>query len=169
MTPPTPRTPPGWYPDPEGGHDQRFWNGSQWQPQAPSAKHRQVPESATIDAPPAWVDQQRAEHELVANKLAHITPPADAVLTSDWEKHKETWSRKFEGAARKVGGIEVGIVGTQRSDGGVTRRVMIREGDAVRLPQLVFDPLPDAGLTADTARELAAAITQTAEEVDRLA
>jgi hypothetical protein len=168
MATPTP-PPPGWYPDPEGGPDQRYWNGSQWQPKARSAKHRRLPESATIEAPPAWVDHQRAEDELIANQLAHITPPADAVLTSDWEKHNGTWSRTFEGPAHKIGGIEVGIVGTQRSDGGVTRRVMIREGNAVRLPRLAFDPLPEAGLTADTARELAAAITHTAEELDRLA
>jgi hypothetical protein len=45
---------------------------------------------------------------------------------------------------------------------------MIREGDGVRLPRLAFDPLPEAGLTADTARELAAAVTHTAEELDRL-
>lgn len=167
MATPTP-PPPGWYPDPEGGSDQRYWNGSQWQRQAPSAKHRRLPESATIEAPPAWVEQQCAEDELIANELAHISPPADAVLTSDWEKRNGTWSRKFEGPAREIGGIEVGIVGTQRSDGGVTRRVMIREGDGVRLPRLAFDPLPEAGLTADTARELAAAVTHTAEELDRL-
>ncbi|MGE5693936.1 MAG: hypothetical protein ACM4D3_01480, partial [Candidatus Sericytochromatia bacterium] len=69
----------------------------------------------------------------------------------------------------KIGGIEVGIVGTQRADGSVTRRVLVREGDAIRLPRLVVGPLPDAGLTADTARELAAAITRIAEDVDRLA
>jgi hypothetical protein len=114
------------------------------------------------------VEQQCAEDELIANELAHISPPADAVLTSDWDKRNGTWSRKFEGPAREIGGIEVGIVGTQRSDGGVTRRVMIREGDGVRLPRLAFDPLPEAGLTADTARELAAAVTHTAEELDRL-
>ncbi|HET9118456.1 MAG TPA: DUF2510 domain-containing protein [Pseudonocardiaceae bacterium] len=168
MATPTP-PPPGWYPDPEGGPDQRYWNGGRWQSQERSAKHRRLPESATTERPPAWVDQQRAEDELIATKLAHITPPADAVLTSDWEKRNETWSRTFEGPAREIGGIEVGIVGTQRSDGGVTRRVMIREGDAVRLPRLAFDPLPEAGLTTDTARELAEAITQAAENLDRLA
>ena len=106
-----------------------------------------------MNAPPASAAQQRAEHEFIANKLAHITPPADAVLTSDWEKHNETWSRKFEGPTREVGGIEVGIVGTQRSDGGVTRRVLIREGDAVRLPRLAFDSLPETGVTASLPRQ----------------
>lgn len=168
MATPTP-PPPGWYPDPHGGPHQRYWDGNQWQPPASSARHRRVPESVTIEEPQAWVDEQRAEQQLAATKLAQITPPADAVRTSDWEKHHETWSRTFEGAAQKIHGIEVGIIGTQRADGSVTRRVMIREGDAVRLPRLVFGPVPDAGLTADTARKLAAAITQTAEEVDRLA
>jgi hypothetical protein len=153
----------------EAGPDQRYWNGFQWLLPAPSATHRRVSESAMMEAPVAWAAQQRAEHEFIANKLAHIAPPADAVLTSDWEKHNETGSRKFEGPVRDVGGIEVGVVGTQRSDGGVARRVMIREADAVRLPRLAFDPLPEGGLTADKARELAAAITQTADQVDRLA
>ena len=161
--------PPGWYPDPHGGPQQRYWDGHQWHLPAPSAKHRRVPESVTIEEPRAWVDEQRAEQQLAATKLAHITPPADAVSTSGWEKHNGTWSRTFEGPARQIGSIEVGIVGTQRADGGVTRRVVIREGGAVRLPRLAFDPLSEPGLTADTARELAAAITQAAQEVDRLA
>jgi hypothetical protein len=63
----------------------------------------------------------------------------------------------------------VGSVGTQHADGSVTRRVVVREDNAVRLPRLVFGQMLDAGLTADTARELAAAITQAAEDVDRLA
>ncbi|MGB8501757.1 DUF2510 domain-containing protein, partial [Mycobacterium sp.] len=38
MTTPTPPTRPGWYPDPEGGPRQRYWDGSEWHTQAPSAK-----------------------------------------------------------------------------------------------------------------------------------
>ena len=30
FTAPAPAMPPGWYPDPGGGHERRYWDGAQW-------------------------------------------------------------------------------------------------------------------------------------------
>ena len=152
MTTPTPPTRPGWYPDPEGGPRQRYWDGSEWHTQAPSAK---------LAASREWAAQQRAEQQLAdTTRFAHIPPPAGSQQTSHWERDRrgkdgDNWTRSFEGTSRMVYGVEVGIVGTQRDDGRVTRRVItIHSGGA--------------DLKADTALQVAAALIDAADELDQL-
>lgn len=49
------QTDPGWYPDPEGGQQVRFWDGDGWteyvQPFAPDVEHSHGPQTATQDYP----------------------------------------------------------------------------------------------------------------------
>jgi hypothetical protein len=48
----SPLPPPGWYPDPSGGPDQRSWNGSSWAPTAPPAAPAKKKRSTPA---PAWL------------------------------------------------------------------------------------------------------------------
>ncbi len=83
-----------------------------------------------------------------------VAPPAGAVRTFDWQLDS-TWFRDFEGTARRGGPARVQIFGRQQADGSTRRWIAIhtRHLDA---------------LDATTARELGSALTEAADEMERL-
>jgi hypothetical protein len=64
MTTPTPPTRPGWYPDPEGGSRQRYWDGTQWrvQPRSPKLEERRK-----------WWAEQQARVDEQAEPVSGVT------------------------------------------------------------------------------------------------
>ena len=101
-------------------------------------------------------------HDLAhANTLfAHVEPPADAARTLGWTSDEDgVWSRTFEGTLRAVGTADtdhrakVLIGGVQFSDATVTRSITVTANE---------------GLIATEARELAAALLEAADEIERL-
>ena len=101
-------------------------------------------------------------HDLAqANTLfAHVERPADATRTLEWTSDQDdVWSRTFEGTLRAVDTAETGhpakvlTGGVQFSDATVTRSITVTANE---------------GLTAGEARELAAALLEAADEIERL-
>ena len=83
-----------------------------------------------------------------------VAPPAGAVRTFKWQLDS-TWFRDFEGTARRGGPARVQICGRQQADGSTRRWI------AVQTRHL------DA-LDATAARELGSALTEAADEMERL-
>ncbi|MBI2693308.1 hypothetical protein [Mycobacterium nebraskense] len=83
-----------------------------------------------------------------------VAPPDGSVRTFDWQLDSN-WFRDFEGTSRRVGRVRVQIYGRQQVDGSTRRWISVqtRHLDA---------------LDAPTARELAAALTDAADEIERL-
>ena len=83
-----------------------------------------------------------------------VAPPAGAVRTFDWQLDS-TWFRDFEGTARRGGPARVQIYGRQQADGSTRRWIAVhtRHLDA---------------MDATTARELGSALTEAADEMERL-
>lgn len=71
------------------------------------------------------------------------------------------WSREFTGTSRRVDGVSVRLNGTQFADGTVERTL------AVGVDDLAAGP--GGALTAAAARQLAAALIEAADELDRMA
>jgi hypothetical protein len=109
----------------------------------------------------SWWAEQKAEQARAEIEFGHIAAPADAKRHSPWEKDDEgNWTRAFEGTSRKVGRTEVRILGRQSADGTVTRFITIDSGaDVITIRS-------GAHLDAKTARKLAAALVEAADEVD---
>ncbi len=86
--------------------------------------------------------------------LDDVALPAGAVRTFDWQLDS-TWFRDFEGTARRGGPGRVQICGRQQADGSTRRWIAVhaRHLDA---------------LDAATARELAQALAEAADEMERL-
>ena len=83
----------------------------------------------------------------------NIAAPADTTQTADWRADIHgNWTRGFLGTARTVSDHQIEIEGTQFSDGHTTR--------VINAHALWLD--------ADTARQLAAALIEAADELDRL-
>ncbi|ASL15152.1 hypothetical protein [Mycobacterium intracellulare] len=95
-----------------------------------------------------WATQNSAAPAPIDN----IAPPAGAVRTFDWQLDG-SWFRDFEGTTRRAGPARVQIYGRQRADASVRRWI------AVQTRHL------DA-LGAAAARELAAMLTDAANEVE---
>jgi hypothetical protein len=86
--------------------------------------------------------------------LHDVAPPAEAVRTFDWQLDSD-WFRDFEGITRRGGQARVQIYGRQQADGSTRRWI------AVHARHL-------DGLDAVAARELADALTDAADEIERL-
>ncbi len=86
--------------------------------------------------------------------LDGIAPPAGAVRTFGWQLDSN-WFRDFEGTTRRCGPARVRICGRQQADGSTRRWIAVhtRHLDA---------------LDAATARELGSALTEAADEMERL-
>jgi hypothetical protein len=84
----------------------------------------------------------------------NVAPPAGAVRTFHWQLDSD-WFRDFEGTTRRAGPARVQICGRQQADGSTRRWIAVhtRHLDAL-----------DAAAT----RELAAALTDAANEIERL-
>jgi hypothetical protein len=105
--------------------------------------------------------REHASRNLVDNiEFGHLAPPAGAAKLFHWDNGTyflDEWSREFEGARRTIGTtlgkFTISIGGVQRQDGRVTRYLTI-DGDDV--------------LDSDDARQLAAALIEAADELERL-
>jgi hypothetical protein len=122
------------------------------------------PPSNKREAYASWWAQQRAEQARAELEFEHVAAPADAKQHSHWEKDdKDNWTRTFEGTSRKVGRTDVRILGRQSANGSVTRFITIDSGAGV------ISIRSGAHLDAKTARKVAAAVAEAANEVDSLA
>ncbi|HWS91731.1 MAG TPA: hypothetical protein VN306_04290 [Mycobacterium sp.] len=95
-----------------------------------------------------------AKNSTAAAPFDHVAQPDGAVRMFDWQRDSN-WFRDFEGTTRRGGQGRVQIRGRQHADGSTRRWI------AVRIRHL--DALEPAA-----ARELAAALTDAADEIERL-
>jgi hypothetical protein len=98
--------------------------------------------------------QWAAEKMTDAVPCDDVAPPAGAVRTFAWQRDGN-WFRDFEGTTRGGGQARVHICGRQQADGSLRRWITVRARYL------------DA-LDASAARELAAALTDAADELERL-
>jgi hypothetical protein len=84
----------------------------------------------------------------------HVAQPAGAVRTFDWQLDGN-WFRDFEGTTRRSGQARVQISGRQQADGSTRRWIAVHTRH--------LDALGPAA-----ARDLAAALTDAADEIERL-
>ena len=89
--------------------------------------------------------------------IAYYFPPMglSGVQIYTWEDQWETglWMRSFEGTERNIDEAQVFIAGCQYQDGRTVRNIIIEARDDYDVP---------------TARRIAAAIIEAAEEIERL-
>jgi hypothetical protein len=98
--------------------------------------------------------QWAVENMTAAVPFDHVAEPAGAVRTFDWQLDS-SWFRDFEGTTHRSGQARVQICGRQEADGSTRRWI------AVRARHL-------DGLQPAAARELAAALADAADEIERL-
>jgi len=98
--------------------------------------------------------QWAAKNMIAAVPFGDVAPPAGAVRTFAWQLDSN-WFRDFEGTTRRGGPARVQIFGRQQADGSTRRRIAVHSRH--------LDTL-DAAAT----RELAAALTYAADEIERL-
>jgi hypothetical protein len=109
------------------------------------------------DEPQTLLEMARewaAENVSAAMPFDDVAPPAGAARTFDWQLDSD-WYRDFEGTSRRGGQARVQIFGRQQADGTTRRWITVhtRHLDA---------------LDAAAARELAAALTDAADEMEQL-
>lgn len=99
--------------------------------------------------------QWASENEITGSPLDEVAPPTGAVRTFGWQRDSD-WFRDFKGTLRRAGLARVEICGRQEADGSTRRWITVhaRHLDA---------------LDAPAARELAAALTEAADELELLA
>jgi hypothetical protein len=97
--------------------------------------------------------QWAADNVTAAAPFDHVAQPADAVRTFDWQLDGN-WLRDFGGTTRRAGQTRVQICGRQQADGSTRRWIAVRTR--------YLDALDPA-----TARELAAALTEAADEIEQ--
>lgn len=94
-----------------------------------------------------------------AAMFARLPIPAGAVRVELADQDGDgNWYRNFDGTARTVGGVRVDIEGVQYSDGRIERRLTVTSSDLPNGPVL----------TTGQAREIAAALVEFADTLDRL-
>ena len=98
--------------------------------------------------------QWAANNTIAAVPLDDVAPPAGAVRTFAWQLDSN-WFRDFEGTTRHARQARVQICGRQQADGSTRRWIAVRTRH--------LDALEPAA-----ARELAAALTDAADEIERL-
>jgi hypothetical protein len=98
--------------------------------------------------------QWAAKNMTTAAPFDHVAQPAGAVRMFDWQLDGN-WFRDFEGTTRRAGQARVQICGRQHADGSTRRWI------AVRTRHL-------EALEPAAARELAGALTDAADEIERL-
>lgn len=109
------------------------------------------------DEPQTLLDMARqwaAKNVSAGMPFDAIGPPDGAVRTFDWH-FDSNWFREFEGTSRRRGPTHVQICGRQQADGSTRRWI------AVHARHLY-------ALDAAGARELATALTEAADEIERL-
>ena len=114
-------------------------------------------ESLERDEPQTLLEMARqwaAKNMTAAAPFNHVAQPTGAVRTFDWQLDGN-WFRDFEGTTRRGRQAHVQIYGRQQADGSTRRWI------AVHTRHL-------NGLDLTAARELAAALTDAADEIERL-
>jgi hypothetical protein len=114
-------------------------------------------ERLECDDPQTLLEKARqwaAKNVTAAAPSTNVAPPAGAVRTFGWQRDSN-WFRDFEGTNRCAGRARVHIFGRQQADGSARRWIALytRRLDA---------------LSAAAARELAAALDDAADEIERL-
>jgi hypothetical protein len=96
----------------------------------------------------------------IENPFPNVPPPAGAVEVCEWDDHlfnpDHRPSRYFVGTMRRVGPVEVLVDGTQWVDGSVELSLTVHGVDN------------DTSIPTDTARKIAAALIEAADELDGL-
>ncbi len=98
--------------------------------------------------------QWAAKNMTTAAPVDHVAQPAGAVRTFDWQLDSN-WFRDFEGTRRRAGQARVQIYGRQQADGSTRRWITVHARH--------LDALEPAA-----ARELGGALTDAADEIERL-
>jgi hypothetical protein len=100
---------------------------------------------------------RKAPLTIATTTNADVPVPAGAVTTYEWDDtHTPTPSRYWSGTRRRVGRAEILLDGTQWADGRIDRCLT------------VYGVNTDQNMPADTARKIAAALMQAANELDGL-
>ena len=110
------------------------------------------------DEPQTLLEMARewaAENATAAAPFDDVAPPDGAVRTFQWQLDSN-WFRDFEGTTRRCGQARVQICGRQQADGSTRRWITVHSRYL-------------NSLDAVAARELAAALTEAADEIERLA
>ena len=117
MTTPTPPTPPGWYPN--GRRPLSDATGTDLNGALKRRRRNwlQAGNGRRGSAPSRSLPTHRVRLHPPTRRLA-----ADIPLRGTAGGNGDNWTRNFEGSSRMVCGVE-GVVGTQRDDGRVTRRI----------------------------------------------
>lgn len=104
------------------------------------------------------VARELASQNLAGSFYADVPEPAGAVSIGPWMDEGKTTIRDFDGTERAITpDMDISICGTQANDGQIVRRyAIINQG---------WDP---EQLDSATLRRLAAALVDTAAELDRL-
>jgi hypothetical protein len=98
--------------------------------------------------------QWAAKNMAASASFNDVAPPAGAVRTFGWQRDSN-WFRDFEGTKRCAGQARVHVFGRQQADGSTRRWIA------------VYTRRLDA-LNASAARDLAAALNDAADEIERL-
>jgi hypothetical protein len=95
------------------------------------------------------------EQNLIDIALAGVPLPSGATDLSGWEKNlqRDGWSRTLVWRTWDSGELVVDIAGRQESDGTYTRQITLEDG---------------VDFTSTCARQVAAALIEAADEIDRL-
>lgn len=94
--------------------------------------------------------------------FGHLPVPADAtqVVRSHQDRDTGVWIRPFVGSEWNIADVSLWVDGEQRADGQVSRSLIVSVSDV--------GETGGGELTIDHARELAAALIEAANELDRL-
>jgi hypothetical protein len=114
-------------------------------------------EHLECDDPQTLLEKARqwaAKNTAAAASFNDVAPPAGAVRTFGWQRDSN-WFRDFEGTQRCPGQARVHVFGRQLADGSARRWIA------------VYTRRLDA-LNAAAAREMAAALNDAADEIERL-
>jgi hypothetical protein len=114
-------------------------------------------ERLELDEPQTLLEKARqwaAQNTTAAAPFDDVAPPAGAVRMFGWQRDGN-WFRDFEGTMRRAGEARVHIFGRQQADGSARRWIALYTRR--------LDALDAAG-----ARGLSAALTDAADEIERL-
>jgi hypothetical protein len=126
-------------------------------------QHPEIPPMADWSAPPPerhaaallFSAREYVGQNAAAALYADVAPPPEDGQHYPWEHDGDgKWFRFFAGTARELGETSVTITGLQSADGSIERTISI-DGS-------------DEGLDASTARQIAAALIEAADELERL-
>ena len=135
---------------------------SQVEKLAEAEKQSPLPDAEKAEGLRYWA-REHAERNLNDQlHFGHLPRPEGATQVYGCGERTDGrgWSREFTGTVRRVGDVSVYIEGAQYADGTVERRLAI-----------AVDDLPDSPggvLNTDQAHQLAALLSEAADELDRL-